>query len=288
MLQVNFKAYGSYVTDSLYQWDKNQQLNIVGLNLASAPEVHFANANMDRAIVRQSKLENDVISVTIPNSLLQVALPIKAYVGVYEGETFKIIESLKIPVIAKERPTDYVFEDDGGEVYSYNEILNKVIQMENKIGDVNFNVLKEYNDWVARIENTYTKEESLSDDTRALCGLESGSVPDDALNVLAQSMHRIFVGSYPGNGDFGADKPTTITVGFQPKIVFLIGKDLEQTIFSPFIFGSDVANCEFGGSNTNHTISLTWGDKSVSFYNTEYASAQGNSDGVTYHYVAIG
>ena len=126
MLFVNFKAYGSYVTDSLYQWDINQTLNIVGLNLTTAPEVHFANANMERAIVRQSTRNKDTITVIIPNSLLQEPLPIKAYIGVYEGETFKVIESIKIPVIPKERPTDYKFEDDGGDIYSYNEILNKI------------------------------------------------------------------------------------------------------------------------------------------------------------------
>lgn len=131
MLFVNFKAYNSYVTDSLYQWDINQTLNIVGLNLTEAPEVHFANANMERAIVRQATINNGAITVTIPNSLLQEPLPIKAYIGIYEGETFKVIEFIKIPVIPKERPTDYVFVDDGGDIYSYNEILNRVTSFEN-------------------------------------------------------------------------------------------------------------------------------------------------------------
>lgn len=126
MIKANFNTYNNYITDSLYQWDVNQDLVINGLNLSAAPEIHFANANMDRAIVRQSTLEGGVVTVRIPNSLLQEALTIKAYVGIYEGDTFKVIETIEIPVIAKARPFDYVFEDTDGEIYSYNAILQKL------------------------------------------------------------------------------------------------------------------------------------------------------------------
>lgn len=139
MLHVNFNAYNSYVTDSLYQWDINQKLNITGLELSTPPEIHFANANMERAIVRESVINNGTISVDIPNSILQAPLPIMAYIGVYEGETFKVIESIKIPVIPKPQPTDYKFVDDGGDIYSYNAILNELSRFETEYG---YDVLK--------------------------------------------------------------------------------------------------------------------------------------------------
>lgn len=122
MLHVNFNTYNNYVTDSLYQWDVNQDLIINGLNLSTAPEIHFANANMARAIVRQSTLASGVVTVRIPNSLLQEALTIKAHVGIYEGETFKVIETIEIPVIAKAKPLDYTIEDSDGEIYSFKAI----------------------------------------------------------------------------------------------------------------------------------------------------------------------
>ena len=50
MIKANFSAYSKYVTDSLNQWDLNQVLQVSGLNLVDAPEVHFPNANTDRAI----------------------------------------------------------------------------------------------------------------------------------------------------------------------------------------------------------------------------------------------
>ena len=121
MIRANFSAYNSYVTDSLYQWDINRDLAISGLNLTVAPEIHFANDNMARAIVRQSTLEAGVVTVRIPNSLLQAPLTVKVYVGIYEDDTFKVIESIEIPVIPKARPLDYTIEDSDEEIYSFNK-----------------------------------------------------------------------------------------------------------------------------------------------------------------------
>ena len=122
MIRANFNTYQSYVTDSLYQWDKNQDLVISGLNLSVAPEIHFANADMERALVRQSTLDDGIITVRIPNSLLQTSYPIKAYVGVYEGDSFKVIESVIIPIMPKEKPADYTIEDSDEEIYSFNKL----------------------------------------------------------------------------------------------------------------------------------------------------------------------
>jgi len=124
MIKVNFSAYGTYVTDSLYQWDINRTLIVNGLNLEQNPEIHFYNANMERAIVRQATLDNGIVTVTIPNTLLQEPFTIKADVCIYESNVRKTIENIEIPVKAKARPSDYVFEDHGGELYSYNKLEN--------------------------------------------------------------------------------------------------------------------------------------------------------------------
>lgn len=124
MINVNFRAYASYVTDSLYQWDINQKLSVSGLNLSVAPEVHFSNANTDRAIVKQATLDNHIVTVDIPNSLLQMPLTIKAHIGIYESDTFKVIEKVEIPVIARKRPSDYQIEDSDEEIYSFKALEN--------------------------------------------------------------------------------------------------------------------------------------------------------------------
>ena len=122
MITANFSAYSTYVTDSLNQWDVNQVLRVTGLNLTSAPEVHFSNANTGRAIPAQASLVNHVVSVKIPNSLLQDPHRIYAHIGVYEGDTFKVVELVEIPVIPRKRPEDYQIEDTDEEIYSFKSL----------------------------------------------------------------------------------------------------------------------------------------------------------------------
>lgn len=135
MIKANFNAYANYETDSLYQWDRNQVLSVHGLNVATAPEIHFYNCTMDKSIVRQAELIDHVVTVPIPNSLLQSAHTIYATIGIYEGETFKTIETITIPVIPKARPSDYQLENDD-EVYSFESLKNHIANMV-KIKDFN-------------------------------------------------------------------------------------------------------------------------------------------------------
>lgn len=135
MLHVNFNAYGNYVTDKLYQWDVNQDLVINGLGLTEAPQIHFANADMGRAIVKSSVIEDGAIVARIPNAVLQAPLTIKAYVGVYEGETFKVIETVEIPVIARAKPYDYTIEDDE-DIYSFNALEQLVYTSVNEVHNI--------------------------------------------------------------------------------------------------------------------------------------------------------
>lgn len=129
MIKANFNAYATYITDSLYQWDLNQVLSVSGLNLSVAPEVHFSNANMDKAIVRQATLTDHIVSVKIPNSLLQDPLTIDAHIGIYEGDTFKVVEKVEIPIIPKERPSDYQIQDSDEEIYSFQALENAIANM---------------------------------------------------------------------------------------------------------------------------------------------------------------
>lgn len=132
MITANFSAYGTYVIDSLHQWDIDQVLTVTGLNLTSVPEIHFSNANTGRAIPVQASMENHVVRAKIPNSLLQDPFRIYAHIGVYEGTTFKIVELVEIPIIPRRRPKDYQIEDDDGELYSFKRLENQIANMATK------------------------------------------------------------------------------------------------------------------------------------------------------------
>lgn len=135
-----------YTVDPLYQWDLNQVLEIRGLSLPSIPEIHFTNEAMDRAIVKQATMNGaGVITVDVPNSLLQKPYKIKAYVCVHEGDTFETLYLIEVPVKARKKPNDYTLEDDL-EVYSFNTL-------ENLVNNTVANVEAKCNDAVLSCEN---------------------------------------------------------------------------------------------------------------------------------------
>lgn len=116
-----------YKVDSLYQWDINQVLEIHGISLSKIPEIHFTNDAMDKAIVHQATMDDKgIITVEIPNSLLQKPYKITAYVCIYDGETFKSLYKIVIPVKARKKPTDYTIDDNYNEIYSFNALENLV------------------------------------------------------------------------------------------------------------------------------------------------------------------
>lgn len=146
-----------YTVDPLYQWDVNQVLTIYGLSLASIPEIHFTNTGMDRAIVRQATMDKaGVISAYIPNSLLQKPYKITAYVCIYEGETFKSLYAIEIPVKPRTKPGDYTFEVDD-EIYSFNAMENRINYLATLIEDhnqVDEELTKKYNELGEKYDKT--------------------------------------------------------------------------------------------------------------------------------------
>ena len=108
-------SLGNVIT-GLTQWDVNQTIYFHGLNPDenNPPLIHFCNIKNDRAHACESTVSDGVISVTIPNELLAQALLIYVYIYDYDWDTKigKTIYISKIPVCAKIRPNDYVFEEN--------------------------------------------------------------------------------------------------------------------------------------------------------------------------------
>ena len=131
----------TYTVEPLYQWDKDQTLEIRGLSLAKVPEIHFAHEGMSRAIVRQSTMDAaGVVTVDVPNSLLQKPYTVHVYVCAYTGGTFETLYKIDVPVKARECPADYTLENDP-EVYSFNalenDVANALYAMEQAVKSVN-------------------------------------------------------------------------------------------------------------------------------------------------------
>lgn len=140
----------TYTANDLYQWDKNRKLEINGLNFSSLPEVHFANARMSKAIVKQATISDGVIKADIPNVLLESAIPISVYICTYEGDEFVSHYSFTIKVKARAKPEDYIAEDDE-KIYSYNAL-------ENLVNNTLVNLQKENNNYRTKLLADVTKK----------------------------------------------------------------------------------------------------------------------------------
>lgn len=142
------------IEDPLYQWDYNKTLEIRGLSLPSIPEIHFTNQAMERAIVRQAEMNDaGIITVSVPNSLLQKPYDITVYVCIYKCETFESLYKIVVPVTPRKQPADYSFTDDE-EIYSYNAL-------DNKIDNTLALVLARYDDVNAKYEQVNLKYEQV-------------------------------------------------------------------------------------------------------------------------------
>ena len=114
-------------TDSLYQWDYGQVLEIESAVLSSnTVEVHFACRNMSEAIVRVCTFSGDgIVTVAIPDDCLEQSSTITAWIYEIAGTQGRTSKVIRIPVIARTRPS--VGRDIPNEIGDrYTELITEV------------------------------------------------------------------------------------------------------------------------------------------------------------------
>lgn len=222
----------TYTVEPLYQWDKDQTLEIRGLSLAKVPEIHFAHEGMGRAIVRQSTMDAaGVVTVDVPNSLLQKPYTVHVYVCAYTGGTFETLYKIDVPVKARECPADYTLENDH-EVYSFNalenEVANALHSMEQAVVSMKQTVAEAVTDCQNAADTSvknlvgYSKAEILDDDTKAVY---DGDTPDEVFNLIKTQMgelkdYALLKGCQAVGADGGLDGTELVTVTTEGQIGF--------------------------------------------------------------------
>ena len=93
-------------SNHLYQWDKGQQLEIKGLGVSKAPEIHFGVNGSMLAIVVNSTLSGGIVYANIPNEILMSGKDLRVYVHI-DGTTIK---NILIPVFKRNMPENYVVD----------------------------------------------------------------------------------------------------------------------------------------------------------------------------------
>jgi len=120
---------------------------------------------------------------------------------------------------------------------------------------------------------------------------------EQALLDLKAAMPKIATGSYVGTGTGGPDHPNTLEFDFTPQLIIIIVEDEKPTTLTPWTFVRPWKYCTAyrdgnASSNTSYNY-VTWLDNGISWY-SQYnngnpaPNGQLNTEGQTYHYLAIG
>lgn len=104
--------------DRLHQWDANRKVRVVGAHIQQGATVyfHFSNRRMQNAyvVLAEQSTVDDIVGyiADIPNQILMMPDTIYLYVyeSVGEGDERLTTDLIQIPVIPRQKPDDYVFE----------------------------------------------------------------------------------------------------------------------------------------------------------------------------------
>lgn len=96
-----------------YQWDKGQKLIVSGVSNLSITDVHFTFKDLKTAYVVKTTNTDLAITANIPNKVLTYGKDIYAYLAVKNsaGNTVTI-KTVIIPVIKRNMPENYMYDDD--------------------------------------------------------------------------------------------------------------------------------------------------------------------------------
>ena len=104
-----------------------------------------------------------------------------------------------------------------------------------------------------------------------------------ALTELSSRMPRMAVGTYTGKNKYGSSSPTTVTLPFPPKFIFIWSR--VWGYHAQGIQGQPVM-CYY--DDDCESMTATWSGNSVSFYHSSSSSYQMNRSDETYSYIALG
>lgn len=101
---------------TLYQWDVNQFVNIVGINPEMPASVQFWRAGQTEAFVVESTVSGNTVTAAIPNELLREPGELVVYIwqdtGSGEQKGGRTETYFNIPIKERAQPSDYIYDDN--------------------------------------------------------------------------------------------------------------------------------------------------------------------------------
>ena len=221
---ITVRKNNTYTANDVFQWDTDRILEIYGLNLSVLPEIHFANAHMGKAIVKQTTLtENGAIRADIPNILLETPSPIRIFICTHEGTEFISRYSLTINVKARPKPEDYFAEDDE-KIYSYNAlenlVLNTIVNLKAENETFRESMIAEIEEICTQLKNLVNK--THSDTLSEVQDIINNTSISDADTLDGYNAEDFEIVNKPGVTVFNSDGSITTTYndGSSERVVF--------------------------------------------------------------------
>lgn len=113
MLVADLSNLSSATVYGLDQYDYGQKLELHGLSLPEAVEVHFAIDKSTTEAERRVGITKDgVTTVAIPDKMLEQSRPIVAYVYVTDSVSGKTVRKVTMPINPRQKPQNFVSPDD--------------------------------------------------------------------------------------------------------------------------------------------------------------------------------
>lgn len=184
-------SYGNTI-NYFTQWDVDQKIiipidscSLQNAKLPSSPayalpEVHFGNsARSETLLVRSDFVDDETISVDVPNILLQEPYPLFVYVYLTDPEDVssqKIILQNEIPVRKRQKPSDYFY------IENIRRITAEMIKEE-----IEAVVDETRQREIGLIEQTRTEAKSNIDDTEETASKKVDKARDDAVELIGDT-----------------------------------------------------------------------------------------------------
>lgn len=96
----------------LYQYDKNQFIEIENFEYSIAPKVHFQIKSIEQALSVGSRIIDGTLKIAIPNTLLTYGEDIVAYLYIEDAEQGYVVETIFISVIQRKKPANYNYTSE--------------------------------------------------------------------------------------------------------------------------------------------------------------------------------
>lgn len=115
--------------NELYQWEVDRTILISGADITTVPQVHFANARTTNALPVAPTLADGILSVDVPDILLQQAEVLYIYLVYGTDNELRTEYAFRIPVYPRKKPAEYTYsESDLISLYSLEQRVSYLEQ----------------------------------------------------------------------------------------------------------------------------------------------------------------